>query len=269
MASIRRSKRPKGYERGGRVVADPETGELEMIPPQEPSPAVQLAEQQAEHAEELAQMHREHADQMAEISEPPTTEPNPLGDALAAAQRAEQLQQQWRQPGQPTFAAQIAELRESDPFRYQAASFYHSSALAKGIPDDTDEMKAYILDGIQAELLQQHKRAAENVRAAAAQPDALLPQPMTVQNPALPRLDQAIMPPKKNSIPMTAPPSRDVPSYSGKKFDDRKITLSPEERDVARRSYTAPDMDNAAKEYAYAQAKRKMLKMKANGEIQS
>lgn len=71
--------------------------------------------------------------------------------------------------------------------------------------------------------------------------------------------------PKQRSIPMTAPVSRDVPNASGVRQEKTRITLTEQERYIARNSYTAPDMSNAQKEYAYAKNKQKLLAMKANG----
>ena len=69
---------------------------------------------------------------------------------------------------------------------------------------------------------------------------------------------------------MQAPVSRNAPSYSGRsQSDSNPMTLTPEERDIAHRSYSAPDMTDAQKEYAYAKAKRRMIQAKLNGEIQS
>ena len=75
--------------------------------------------------------------------------------------------------------------------------------------------------------------------------------------------------PQRRSIQVSAPVSRDAPSVSGKKASDSKMTLSPEERDIARRSIIdrpdMPAMTNEQKEYIYAQNKRKYAQMKANG----
>lgn len=73
---------------------------------------------------------------------------------------------------------------------------------------------------------------------------------------------------KRNSIPMAAPPSREVPTYSGKRqADSSKMKLTAEERYVARHSFSAPDMTDTEKELAYARAKKRMLKMRADGEL--
>jgi hypothetical protein len=72
--------------------------------------------------------------------------------------------------------------------------------------------------------------------------------------------------PQRRSIPMSAPVSRDAPTYNGQKPASTTMTLSEEERRIARSSYTAPDMTDAQKEYAYAKNKQKLHRMRANGE---
>ena len=64
---------------------------------------------------------------------------------------------------------------------------------------------------------------------------------------------------------MTAPVSRDVPSANGQRQPSTKITLTAEERQIARTSYTAPDMTNEQKELAYARNKQKLARERANG----
>ena len=71
--------------------------------------------------------------------------------------------------------------------------------------------------------------------------------------------------PQKRSMPMSAPVSRAAPSTSGQR-NEGKMTLTAEEREVARNSFSASDMTNAQKEYLYAQNKSKLRKMRANGE---
>lgn len=71
--------------------------------------------------------------------------------------------------------------------------------------------------------------------------------------------------PQRRSMPLSAPVSRDVPTSSGERQPSTKMTLTEEERRIARTSFSAPDMTNAQKEYAYAQNKRKLQTMRANG----
>src|SRR5882762_5390904 len=72
--------------------------------------------------------------------------------------------------------------------------------------------------------------------------------------------------PQRRSMPMSAPVSRDVPSASGQRQASTTMTLTEEERRIARTSYTADDMTDAQKEYAYAKNKQKLQRMRANGE---
>jgi len=72
--------------------------------------------------------------------------------------------------------------------------------------------------------------------------------------------------PQRRSIPMSAPVSRDAPTYSGQKPASTTMTLTEEERRIARTSYSAPDMTDAQKEYAYAKNKQKLQRLRANGE---
>jgi hypothetical protein len=72
--------------------------------------------------------------------------------------------------------------------------------------------------------------------------------------------------PQRRSMPVSAPVSRDVPTANGQRQTSTKITLTAEERAIAHTSFTAPDMTNAQKELLYAQNKRKLQNMRANGQ---
>lgn len=71
--------------------------------------------------------------------------------------------------------------------------------------------------------------------------------------------------PARRSMPVSAPVSRDVPSANGQRPTSSKITLSEEERRIARTSFTAPDMTDAQKELLYAKNKRLLAQRRANG----
>lgn len=64
---------------------------------------------------------------------------------------------------------------------------------------------------------------------------------------------------------MSAPVSRDVPTPSGQRQASSKITLTAEERQIARTSFTAADMTNEQKELLYARNKQKLAAQRANG----
>jgi hypothetical protein len=71
--------------------------------------------------------------------------------------------------------------------------------------------------------------------------------------------------PQRRSMPMTAPVSRDVPTPSGQRQSSSKVTLTAEERQIARTSFTAPDMTNEQKELLYARNKQRLAQQRANG----
>jgi hypothetical protein len=71
--------------------------------------------------------------------------------------------------------------------------------------------------------------------------------------------------PARRSMPVSAPVSREVPS--GGPRQTNTMTLSPEERIVARNSFSDPHLTNEQKENLYAQNKRKMLLARANGTL--
>lgn len=72
--------------------------------------------------------------------------------------------------------------------------------------------------------------------------------------------------PQRRSMPLSAPVSRDVPTADGQRQKPGTIKLSPEEVQIARTAFTASDMTNAQKELLYAQNKRKLQNMRANGQ---
>lgn len=73
-------------------------------------------------------------------------------------------------------------------------------------------------------------------------------------------------PTQRRSMPVSAPVSRDVPTASGVRQPSNSVTLTAEERLIARNSFSSPTMTDAQKEYLYAQNKQKLKKMRANGE---
>lgn len=251
MATIRKRK-PKQYRDGGRVVADPTPNEMARV--SDSLAALAHVDQEATFAEERAEMLRQHAEERAQMlvesGEPIEDEPEEttLDLALAAAQRVA--------PKPPPILEQIAALSD-DKFKHKTAQFYHAQGLAMGIPDNSPEMAAGIEAGIKTEMARLQQSAVDTARALAVPPAA---------RATLPPLPPA--PERQRSIPMSAPPSRATPSWDGRREPvSGKIKLSVEERMIARNSYSAPEMTDAQKEYAYAMNKKKYLAMKANGDI--
>lgn len=77
----------------------------------------------------------------------------------------------------------------------------------------------------------------------------------------------APQPQPRRSMPVSAPVSRDVPTANGQRQASSKMTLTEEERRIARTSFTDPagKLTNAQKELLYAQNKRKLQDRRANG----
>ena len=186
---------------------------------------------------------------------------NALVRAAQAQARAEELQRQAAQEP-PTVEQHIDQIpgltshkraflkahpkMATDPEEARAMSFHYGAALRAGIPDDSEEMNRAILAGMYRE---REHAAATRVEAA---PSEAPP-----------------MPAPRKSVPMSAPVSRDVPSYASGKVVSNRMTLSPEEVQIARASIIdrpdMPKMTNAQKEYIYAQNKRRYQQMKQDG----
>jgi hypothetical protein len=227
----------------------------------------------------------------------PAPEPDPMHDpvlhALRQTERAEELQRQYAARVPQSLAEQIEAdpaltgpqrqfLRQnphvlSDP---RALMFYVSAARSRGIKDDTPEFFDTILRGFERE----HERGVEHARHLAemkSQPHRAVEkaheQADEIEERALAMVPGAQPPPKaspdvpspsassRRSIPVSAPVHRDVPTFSGNREAYIDTRLTAEERDIARRSYSAPDMTDAQKEYAYWVQREKLRRMRRNG----
>jgi hypothetical protein len=205
----------------------------------------------------------------------------------------------------PTLAQQIEQMPVDDrvktflkrhphvlaPQNADAVAWHHHLAQRAGIEDGSDEMHQRILDGIaqEHELIRQRRaEMAERAMPTASAPPITRPAAAGAMAEQLGREASAIgmtmnaaastpeavaenMPevepaPRKKSIPMSAPASRNVPSYSGKGDSPRSMTLTAEERGIARNSYHWMGPEAAEREYAHQKAK--MLGLKERGEIQ-
>jgi hypothetical protein len=178
------------------------------------------------------------------------------------------------------------------PQNADAVAWHHHLAQRAGIEDGSDAMHQRILDGIaqEHELIRQRRaEMAERAMPTASAPPITRPADVDAMAEQLGREASAIgmtmnaeastpeavaenlppMPdpaPRKKSIPYGAAPSRNVPSYSGKSDTSRSVTLTAEERGIARNSYHWMGPDAAEREYAHQKAK--MLGLKEKGEIQ-
>jgi len=250
--ATRRKYAPAKYRDGGRVPIEDIS-----IPGDEPSSTTEL--------------------RVATTPNPATKEDeNPLQRAVDAQTRAEELQRAPSQldqhlAGLPISDHQRAFLRAHpeflfDEFRSRAMAASYRDALDEGIEDDTEAMNQRILDGVQREIAYLHQVATDNIRSRAYPAPAAEPEePVAAPEPPAPA--PARMPaPARRSMPVSAPVSRDIPMASGQRQHSNSVTLSAEERDMAHRSFTDPNMSDAQKELLYARNKQKLQRMRANGE---
>ena len=230
MAVRRKYRTPQAFKDGGRVLAvAPIAAEAASEPAASPPVAAQ-----------------------------PEDGESPLARALAAARHAEELQRHHAAQRQPTeherFVDAMPGLNDRKrnflkanpelmrPGIAEIAGRHYQEALAAGIPDDSPEIERHIIESTARELASHREPAPEP------------PRPAPALSPAAPQ---------RRSMPMSAPVTRNIPSAAGRRPDN---TLSPEERDIARRSFGAADMTDAQKEYLYLQNKKKYLSLKASGQ---
>jgi hypothetical protein len=174
----------------------------------------------------------------------PAFEDDPVSRSLEAAKRAEEMA---RQPQQPQLSPWKADFLRANPKLTrdeEAASLTRGaylSALRRGIRDDSLEMNEAILSGFD-----RMREAVSNAsHEPAREPPVNAPEP-------------------RRSVPMSAPVSRSAPSAAGGAISTR-IDLSPEERDMARRSYQ--DLPPEKAERLYAEMKGRMLAARRNGTL--
>jgi hypothetical protein len=221
-----------------------------------------------------------------EHAQPAPASDSPVADALAAIKRAEEWQrQQQAQPADGLTEPQRQFLRQhphvlQDP---RTLAFYAKAAIDRGIPADTPQFFESILAGFQreyergaehakhlAEMAQPH-RAADKGREQAEEiiehAQAMLPDvPLPAADTSPPPMSRPPPAAARRSVPVSAPVHRDVPTFSGNReaYVDTKLTA--EERDIARRSFTAPDMTNEQKEYSYWVQREKLRRLRATGQ---
>jgi hypothetical protein len=205
----------------------------------------------------------------------PQPDDDPVRRGLAEIQRAEQMHRELAEqqrhanagatPRQQKFIEQHPILMA--PYVYPIARQAYLEALAAGLQPDTDANENFVLEKT-GEALRRQREAREAMpppndeyrrkladqleREAAAQMDEQAPGSAPRQ----------MAPTSQRSMPVSAPVSRSMPSVTGRPVETR-ITLSPEERDVARRSYA--NMPPAEAERLYAEMKGLLIRRRAAG----
>lgn len=256
MATKRKS--PKKYATGGAVVAESDPSAVSAIPPPDPASddAVRRAAEAVKYAETLQNMTVEqYIDHLPDLSD---------------HKRA--------------FLKKFPLAMQEDNARSLAR--HRQAALAAGVADDTEEMDRAMLDGFAADLRAQRERLTpSDMIARPPEIEKVAPDPVAEEEALKPFIPPSGLPPplphagpsrgREKGIAYSAPVSREVPSYSGKRMSEtRSITLSPLEREIARNSFgpiqgpngELKDMTPEAKERLYAQKKQELLAKRASGE---
>lgn len=140
-----------------------------------------------------------------------------------------------------------------DPTRSRFMGARYTEALRSGIPDDTEEMDSWLLAAVERDVEQHVARAAQQP----IQPRSEAPGAERTIQPAAPP-----EPPRRPSMPITAPVSRDVPVPSGQRAQNG-VTLSPAEREIAVLSYR--DLPASEAEKLYAMQKLKLVRERQAG----
>jgi len=272
----RRKYKVRGYRDGGAVKpsveasADVPPPPADALPPPAPDDTMQRIVAATRHAEELQRQARQ--------APPPTIES--YVDSLPGLSDHKRA-----------FLKAHPELLERDNAR--TAALQYQAALAEGIPDDTEEMNQRLLSAVRGEAQLRRQRDVASANAAIGVMTHLPQIDRRDDDQAADRLDReasairatmqaesatpvamaenlpAPAPsPRGRSLPVAAPVSREVPSASGQRTADfRNITLSPAEREIARNSFSDPNMTDAQRERLYAKNKAIMLAMRANGTL--
>jgi hypothetical protein len=274
------------YKTGGRVPVDPATGlPLDLasaevtLPPEEATAdttadvaddAIMCAIQGTQRAE---QMQRAAAVQQQQAQQPKSVEE--VIDRLPVSDRRK------------AFLKQNQLLL--DPRNARAIEFYYRQSQDVGHAPDSDAEDQHILRGVLAEIEAERRRG---IAAANQAVNAMQSPPQAERNDdqeamrleheaeavrdvlqagaAVPTaLASEIEPapsPRSARGPVVAPVVREVPTASGQRSNFNKITLSGEQRDMARRSM--PWLSPEEAERTYALNLQRMLRLKAEGAIE-
>ncbi|MCK1480486.1 hypothetical protein IVB27_38580 [Bradyrhizobium sp. 197] len=278
MASRRHYKAPQGYRDGGRVPAPDDlpqpveaqepVSRADVTPTLAPEPA-------ADDALRMALGAQLRAEEMARRPRQEPVTPDTMIDAMPISAAKKE------------FLRQRPELLRSD--HAEIIREAHSAALQSGIEDDSAAMFRYLGDAVTEEMQARRQRLAEAARSAAAMQAPPEPTPtiermaeqLGTEAQAYGEIRQALgatpaalgvdytapaSPPPRARIPMSAPVSRDGMSFSGvPAAASGQITLTPEERAIARNSFSDPHMSNAEKERSYAMQKAKLRNLRQAG----
>jgi hypothetical protein len=217
-------------------------------------------------------------------------EPNPLMHALHAQRRAEELQREAPQRPPPSSAIEqhiqkIPNLSEhkraflrqfpvllEDPITQQIFNRHYVEALQSGgFTDDTAALDNHLIAATAREIEQRRQQLepahepARTIEEEVQRLDDEIEANRRSEQPPAPIAPPPMRAAPRRSIPMSAPVSRDAPNYSGRREPPGWNTLTAEERQVARNSFSDPNVSNEQKEYLYLKNKQKLAKMRKDG----
>lgn len=231
-----------------RTPAAPADADVAAGAPASPDDAAEI-QMHAEALQREAEQHQ-HAAQQQPV------EDNPLQRALDAQQHAEHLQQQHHAAHHAHHAAidamgldahKTAMIKKYPEMlkHGKALSVHHGNAIAGGVPDNSPQMDAFMLQALQHEQAKQGG-SPQQMPATMAPPPPPAPAP-------------------RRSIPMSAPVSRDIGNMSGHREAPGFNTLTAEERIVARNSFSDPNMSPQQKELLYLRNKQRLAQLRKDG----
>jgi hypothetical protein len=224
------------YRSGGRVPAEPvpeATPEVRAPEPAMLDEASSALEQAIASVRRAVEVQREHAQRQVQ----PSVEQVIDGIAGLSDHKRRFLKEH------PEFV--------TDNTQRQLLARNYEQALSEGHTDDTIELNQRVLSGVARDLQAMRQRELASADHQATEREARAAPP----------------PAPRRSMPITPPIMRtEVPSASGQRPSSTRITLSPDEREIAQISYK--HLPPEQRELAYAKAKSLMLKYKAAGVIQ-
>ena len=161
----------------------------------------------------------------------------------------------------------------SPPYHASMMHAYHL-ALQAGVADSSESMDRAILAGVAKDI--EHHRALSALTSASARPTPENAQMHEDTSQAADELAReaemhlaahqpapSAPPPKRRTIPMSAPVSRDSPEVSGRPALNNHLTA--DEVRIAHNSFTDPNMSNREKELLYLRNKQKYGRMRQDG----
>lgn len=256
---MRRTQRVQPYRGGGEQhPADvPDAAPAAEMAPSPEAAAASASETEALTEQERIEKERNEAAVMNALAAQRRAEEiarlSPVERELAQRFPDMTLAERW-------FCLQHPEVLHEDNVHAVAASYQRGQRI--GLQRGSKELFNLILDDLAQ--VRQAERASESIDREVERERLITAAQSEPEIPAAPPPELPAIPAPRKGIPMAAPVSRsEPPTYSGRPREPNFLT--PEERDIARNSYSAPGMTNAQKEYLYLKNKQRYHQMVRDG----